>query len=123
MAAKQLTLDGNPVSDEEGDTILQAATDAGIQIPTLCHLEGVYDIGACRLCLVEVTGVNKLLPACTTCHDSHGVQTVPRLINFNPDYVTPSSNGRLEYISLGSRRGNCSLTCHGEDHRATPYAP
>jgi bidirectional [NiFe] hydrogenase diaphorase subunit len=66
MAAKTLTIDGKPVSAEEGQTILQAATDADISIPTLCHLEGVYDVGACRLCLVEVTGVNKLLPACTT---------------------------------------------------------
>jgi bidirectional [NiFe] hydrogenase diaphorase subunit len=66
MAAKTLTIDGMQVSAEEGATILQAATDAGITIPTLCHLEGVYDIGACRLCLVEVTGVSKLLSACTT---------------------------------------------------------
>ena len=54
------------VSAEEGATILEAATDAGIKIPTLCHLDGVYDVGACRLCLVEVAGIAKLLPACTT---------------------------------------------------------
>ncbi len=66
MAAKTLTIDGKQVSAEEGETILHAATEAGITIPTLCHLEGVYDVGACRMCLVEVTGVNKLLPACTT---------------------------------------------------------
>lgn len=61
--------------------------------------------------------------ACTTCHDSHGVQTVPHLINFNRDYVSASSNGRLEYLSTGLRRGNCSLTCHGADHDAKAYAP
>jgi len=66
MAAKTLTIDGVQVSAEEGATILAVAEDAGITIPTLCHLEGVYDIGACRLCLVEVAGVAKLLPACTT---------------------------------------------------------
>ena len=44
----------------------EAATEAGITIPTLCHLDGVYDVGACRLCLVEVAGTPKLLPACTT---------------------------------------------------------
>jgi bidirectional [NiFe] hydrogenase diaphorase subunit len=66
MAAKTLTIDGKEVSAEEGATILQAATDAGITIPTLCHLGGVYDVGACRLCLVEVAGIAKLLPACTT---------------------------------------------------------
>jgi len=66
MAAKTLTIDGKEVSADENATILEAATDAGINIPTLCHLEGDYDVGACRLCLVEVTGVTKLLPACTT---------------------------------------------------------
>jgi len=66
MAAKTLTIDGKQISAEEGATVLQAATDAGIKIPTLCHLEGVYDIGACRLCIVEITGIPKLLPACTT---------------------------------------------------------
>lgn len=59
--------------------------------------------------------------ACTTCHDSHGVVSVPRLINFNILYVTPSSNGRLEYVSTGGSSGNCSLTCHGTDHAATSY--
>jgi bidirectional [NiFe] hydrogenase diaphorase subunit len=66
MAAKTLTIDGRQISAEEGVTVLTAATEAGIEIPTLCHLEGVYDVGQCRLCLVEVTGVAKLLPACTT---------------------------------------------------------
>jgi hypothetical protein len=61
--------------------------------------------------------------ACTTCHDSHGVATVDHLINFNVDYVTPSSNGRLEYRSTGLRSGNCSLTCHGSDHQAKSYNP
>ena len=66
MAAKILTIDGKEISAEEGATILDAASEAGIKIPTLCHLEGVYDVGACRLCLVEVAGVGRLLPACTT---------------------------------------------------------
>jgi bidirectional [NiFe] hydrogenase diaphorase subunit len=66
MAAKTLTIDGKPITAEEGATVLQAAAEAGFKIPTLCHLDGVYDVGACRLCLVEVAGVPKLLPACTT---------------------------------------------------------
>ena len=59
--------------------------------------------------------------ACTTCHDSHGVQNQARLINFNRDYVSPSANGRLEYLVTGNLSGNCSLTCHGKDHAATSY--
>jgi len=66
MAVKTLTIDGKPVGAEENETILQAATEAGINIPTLCHLDGLTDVGACRLCLTEVVGSNKLLPACTT---------------------------------------------------------
>src|SRR5258708_34336949 len=66
MAAKTLTIDGKQISADENASILEAAADAGIIIPTLCHLEGVYDVGACRLCLVEVAGIAKLLPACTT---------------------------------------------------------
>ena len=66
MAAKTLTIDGKLISAEEGATVLQAAEEAGVKIPTLCHLEGVYDVGACRLCLVEVAGSPKLMSACTT---------------------------------------------------------
>jgi len=66
MAAKTLTIDGKQVSAEEGASVLQVCRDNGIPIPTLCHLEGIYDIGACRLCLVEMKGTPKLLPACTT---------------------------------------------------------
>ena len=66
MSAKTLIIDGQTTSAEDNTTVLQAARDNGIDIPTLCHLEGVYDVGACRLCLVEVKGTNKLLSACTT---------------------------------------------------------
>jgi bidirectional [NiFe] hydrogenase diaphorase subunit len=66
MTVKTLTIDGQMVSAREEETVLQAAQEAGIHIPTLCHLEGVGDVGACRLCLVEIAGMNKLLPACVT---------------------------------------------------------
>ena len=64
MAAKTLTIDGKLVSAREDQTVLEAARDVGIIIPTLCHLEGVSDIGACRMCLVEIGGTNRLQPAC-----------------------------------------------------------
>jgi bidirectional [NiFe] hydrogenase diaphorase subunit len=66
MSVKTLTINDQLVSAREDETILQAAQDAGIHIPTLCHLEGVSNVGACRLCLVEVAGSNKLLAACVT---------------------------------------------------------
>jgi predicted CXXCH cytochrome family protein len=54
--------------------------------------------------------------ACTTCHDSHGVQQNKNLINFNRAYVQPSSKGQLQYTSLGGGNASCSLSCHGKDH-------
>lgn len=66
MSVKTLRINDIDVAVEEGKTILDAAKEAGIRIPTLCHLEGVSDVGACRLCLVEIKGINKLLPACVT---------------------------------------------------------
>jgi bidirectional [NiFe] hydrogenase diaphorase subunit len=66
VAAKTLTIDGQPVSAGENQTILESARDAGVSIPTLCHLNGLGDVGACRLCLVEVGGQSRLLAACVT---------------------------------------------------------
>ena len=62
----RLTIDKRIVEAPEGQTILQAARGAGIEIPTLCYLEGVSDIGSCRLCVVEVEGKNLLVTSCNT---------------------------------------------------------
>lgn len=66
MSVITLTIDDQVIAVEEGATILQAAQETGIAIPTLCHLEGVSEAAACRLCVVEIQGSNKLLPACVT---------------------------------------------------------
>jgi bidirectional [NiFe] hydrogenase diaphorase subunit len=66
VRVKTLVIDGRDISARETETILEAAQEQGIFIPTMCHLEGLSDIGACRLCLVEVKGTNKLSPACVT---------------------------------------------------------
>ena len=61
-----LTIDGVPMSAAEDLTILQAAKTAGIRIPTLCYLEGVNDIGSCRVCVVEDEESGQLVTACNT---------------------------------------------------------
>lgn len=61
-----LTIDGAEVAGADGQTVLEVASEHGIDIPTLCHLDGLSDVGACRLCLVEVQGSGKLVPACVT---------------------------------------------------------
>ncbi|MGF1603978.1 MAG: bidirectional hydrogenase complex protein HoxU [Thermosynechococcaceae cyanobacterium] len=66
MAVKTLSIDDQLISARAEETLLEAAKAAGIPIPTLCYLEGVSTVGACRVCLVEVAGSSKLLPACVT---------------------------------------------------------
>ena len=61
---KTLVIDGKDVSGRAGQTILEVARENNIDIPTLCHLDGLSDVGACRLCVVEIKGSNKLQPAC-----------------------------------------------------------
>ena len=61
-----LSIDNISVEVPEGTTILNAARKAGIRIPTLCYLENVQAIGACRVCLVEVEGAKTLVTSCVT---------------------------------------------------------
>ena len=61
-----LTIDDKKIEAEAEETILQAARSSGIGIPSLCYLEGFNEIGACRLCVVEVEGMNRLVASCNT---------------------------------------------------------
>ncbi len=60
-----LTIDGKNIEVKEGTTVLQAAQQAGIEIPTLCDHQELTPYGGCRLCLVEVEGARTLQPSCT----------------------------------------------------------
>ncbi|MDA0265903.1 MAG: bidirectional hydrogenase complex protein HoxU [Cyanobacteria bacterium] len=66
MTVKTLKIDDIDVAIAAGSTILQAAQEASIPIPTLCHLEGLTPVAACRMCMVEIEGTSKLFPACVT---------------------------------------------------------
>ena len=66
MSVHTLRINGADVAGTEGQSILAVATENGIDIPTMCHLDGLSDTGSCRLCVVEIAGSNKLAPACTT---------------------------------------------------------
>jgi bidirectional [NiFe] hydrogenase diaphorase subunit len=65
-SVKTLSINGTDVSARAEQTVLEAAREANIDIPTLCHLDGLSEVGACRLCLVEIKGSNRLVPACVT---------------------------------------------------------
>ncbi len=60
------SLDGRTVPFKSGQSILDAARDNGVHIPTLCYLKGVAPSGACRICLVEVKGARTLMASCST---------------------------------------------------------
>jgi bidirectional [NiFe] hydrogenase diaphorase subunit len=127
MSVKTLTIDGKDIAIEAGATILQAAKEAGATIPTLCHLEGVSDVGACRLCLVEVAGTNKLLPACVT-QVAEGMQiqtNTPKLQEYRRMTVELLFAEGNHTCSVCVANGNCELQDVaiqvGMDHSRFPY--
>ena len=64
MNMVNMTIDGVQVTVPASYTTLEAARHAGVKIPTLCYLKGVNEVGACRICLVEVVGGRALAAAC-----------------------------------------------------------
>lgn len=111
MSAKTLSINGTLVSAREEESILDAARDAGIAIPTLCHLEGLSEVGACRLCLVEIAGSNKLQPACLT-RVSEGMQVetdTPRLREYRRAIVELLFSERNHVCAVCVASGHCDL--------------
>lgn len=66
MSVVTLVIDGHDVAGQSGQSILSVAREHGIAIPTLCHLDGLSEVGACRLCMVEVRGARRPIAACVT---------------------------------------------------------
>lgn len=64
MSKVSLTIDGRAVTVAAGTSILEAAKEAGVLIPSLCYLKGVHEAGACRVCVVEVKGAKSLIASC-----------------------------------------------------------
>jgi len=127
MSVKTLTIDGKMVTGVAGETIFQAAWNNGIRIPRLCHIGGVSDAGACRLCLVEIEGRNKLAASCMTPVEEGMV------VHTNTDRLKAHRRLILELL-LAERNhvcavcvsnGNCELQDlaaeHGIDHVRLRY--
>ena len=127
MAAQTLTIDGRQISAEAGASVLQAATEAGIHIPTLCHLDGIYDLGACRICLAEIKGSPKLHPACTTLvREGMEISTdSERLRRYRRMTIELLLAERNHVCSTCVSNGHCELqdlaADHGIDHVRYPY--
>ena len=101
-------IDGEYVAAREGQTILEVARAGGKFIPTLCWLENVSAMGGCRLCIVEVSGVGRLLPACTTpVQDGMSVTT-------QSEKLTQYRRIALEFL-LSERNHQCAV-CVSNNH-------
>lgn len=106
-----ITIDGKQVETAPGKTILETARAQGIHIPTLCHYKGTTDVGACRICSVEVENARSLVTACTM-PVSPGM-----IIRTNTERVLQARRLIVELIwSSGDhncltceRNGNCEL--------------
>ena len=98
-----LTINGLPVSVSAGTTVLEAAQSAGIKIPSLCFLKDANEIGACRICVVEVKGAKSLVASCVY-PVSEGMEVFT-----NTEKVRKSRQLTLELI-LSNHRMDC-LTC------------
>ncbi|OLP17854.1 bidirectional hydrogenase complex protein HoxU [Leptolyngbya sp. 'hensonii'] len=127
MSVKTLKIDGIDVAIEEGATVLQAVREAGVPIPTLCHLEGVTPIGACRLCMVEMTGSPKLFPACVTqVAEGMDIHTnTPKLQDYRRMVVELLFAEGNHVCAICVANGNCELQNVaiqvGMDHSRFPY--
>ncbi|MBQ3391913.1 MAG: (2Fe-2S)-binding protein [Lachnospiraceae bacterium] len=112
-----LTINKIPVSAPENMSILEAAEQAGISIPHLCYLKEINEIGACRLCSVEVKGEDALVPACIT-RVQEGMEVVtnsPRVrgaCRTNLALIMSQHNG---HCTSCVRSGTCQLQQLAED--------
>jgi bidirectional [NiFe] hydrogenase diaphorase subunit len=127
VSVRTLTVDGKAVTAGEGQSLLDVADENGIAIPRLCHLDGLTEVGACRLCLVEVNGSPKLQPACLTPAEE-GMSVVtdsPRLASHRRMIVELLFAERNHVCSICVANGQCELQdlayAVGMDHVRFPY--
>jgi len=98
-----VTIDGVKLKVPERTTILDAAKLAGVHIPTLCYWKGLNEIGACRVCVVEVEGYDRLFTACNNTVDEGMV------IHTNSKKAMTARRNNVELI-LSEHNSNCA-TC------------
>ncbi len=108
---KTLKIDDRDVGAREDQTILEVARDNGIHIPTLCQLDGLTNLGGCRLCLVEIKGSNKLLPSCVTAvEEGMEVSTnTERLQKYRRSIVELFFTERNHVYAVCVSNNNCEL--------------
>lgn len=108
---RTLVIDGKDVSARPEETILDVARQNNIFIPRLCELKGLSNVGACRLCLVEVKNSNRLLPACVT-RVEEGMEVITdseRLRKYRRSILELLFTERNHICSVCVSNGHCEL--------------
>ncbi len=115
------------VSGREDETVLEVARDHDIQIPTLCQLEGLSNVGACRLCLVEIKGDWRLQPACVV-RVTEGMEVTTeseRLLRYRRMVIELLFSEGNHICAVCVSNGHCELQWMaqklGIDHIRLPY--
>ena len=127
MNLYSLRIDDHDVAIAADSTVLQAAQEASIAIPTLCFLEGLSAVAACRMCLVEVSGNDTLLPACITpVQEGMQVHTAtPRLQDIRRTLIELLFTEGNHVCGICVANGHCELQNLavevGMDHSRLPY--
>lgn len=127
MSVHTLSIDGMEVAVPAGASLLEAIRAAGRNVPTLCHLEGLTPVGACRLCLVEQVESSHLLPACTTAAaEGMAIRTASsRLQTYRTMAVELFFAEGNHVCAFCVANGNCELqdvaSTVGMDHSRFPY--
>ncbi|MDX9859959.1 MAG: bidirectional hydrogenase complex protein HoxU [Rhodospirillales bacterium] len=123
----KLKIDGEYVNATEGQSVLDAAKANGKFIPSLCHVPGLSGVGACRLCMVEIAGGTRPLPACTTpVQEGMVISTVSeRLAKYRRMIIELLLSERNHVCAVCVSNGHCELqdmaTRLGVTHSSFPY--
>ena len=106
-----LTIDGKQISVKENTTIMEAADQNGITIPSLCYLKGINEIAACRVCVVELEGKERLITACNNVAEEGMVvyTNSPKVRNHRRNTVELILSQHDCLCVTCPRSGNCSL--------------
>ena len=122
-----LTVNGKQVKGKEGDTVLDVCRANEIYVPTLCFLEGLSNIGACRICVVDIEGERRINPSCTyPARDGLVVKThTPNLEKYRRLILELMFTERNHFCFFCAASGDCELQSQAYryqmDHARYPY--
>ena len=117
----KVRIDGEHITATQGQTLLEVARANNKYIPALCYMEGLKSVGACRLCMVEVQGVARLLPACTT-PVTEGLSVTtdsPHLQEYRKIALELLLSERNHVCAVCVSSGHCELQSLAQDHGVT----